>query len=180
MKALLIIDVQNDFCPGGALGIKEGNKVVPVINNIIDKFDVVIASKDWHPADSIHFEKWPPHCLQNSHGADFNPDLKTEKIQEVFNKGTRNLDDGYSAFEATNLNLEEYLKEKGMEQLYIAGLATDYCVKNTVLDACKLGIETYVVVDAVKAVNLSAGDDKKALKQMDEAGCKLIYSNEIS
>ncbi len=98
MKALLIVDVQNDFCPGGTLAVPEGDKVVPVINQIMDFFPLVIASKDWHPTDSVHFKKWPPHCLQNTPGSDFHPQLNSSKIKTVFLKGTKNKDDGYSTF----------------------------------------------------------------------------------
>ncbi|NLH29469.1 MAG: nicotinamidase [Bacteroidales bacterium] len=178
-KALLIVDVQNDFCPGGALAVKDGDKVVPVINGIIDKFDLVLASKDWHPVDSVHFEKWPVHCVQNTYGADFHPDLQTDKIDRVLLKGTQNKDDGYSAFEATNISLADFLREEGVTDLYVCGLATDYCVKATALDACKLGFRTYVITDAVAAVNLNPGDDKKALEEISSQGCILVNSNEI-
>lgn len=178
-KALLIVDVQNDFCPGGALAVKDGDKVVPVINGIIDKFDLVLASKDWHPVDSVHFEKWPVHCVQNTYGADFHPDLQTDKIDRVLLKGTQNKDDGYSAFEATNISLADFLREEGVTDLYVCGLATDYCVKATALDACKLGFRTYVITDAVAAVNLNPGDDKKALEEISSQGCILVNSSEI-
>ena len=178
-KALLIVDVQNDFCPGGALAVKDGDKVVPVINGIIDKFDLVLASKDWHPVDSVHFEKWPVHCVQNTYGADFHPDLQTDKIDRVLLKGTQNKDDGYSAFEATNVSLADFLREEGVTDLYVCGLATDYCVKATALDACKLGFRTYVITDAVAAVNLNPGDDKKALEEISSQGCILVNSKEI-
>ncbi|HXL00666.1 MAG TPA: nicotinamidase [Dysgonamonadaceae bacterium] len=178
-KALLIVDVQNDFCPGGALAVKDGDKVVPVINGIIDKFDLVLASKDWHPVDSVHFEKWPVHCVQNTYGADFHPDLQTDKIDRVLLKGTQNKDDGYSAFEATNISLADFLRGEGVTDLYVCGLATDYCVKATALDACKLGFRTYVITDAVAAVNLNPGDDKKALEEISSQGCVLVNSNEI-
>jgi nicotinamidase/pyrazinamidase len=178
-KALLIVDVQNDFCPGGALAVKDGDKVVPVINGIIDKFDLVLASKDWHPVDSVHFEKWPVHCVQNTYGADFHPDLQTDKIDRVLLKGTQNKDEGYSAFEATNISLADFLREEGVTDLYVCGLATDYCVKATALDACKLGFRTYVITDAVAAVNLNPGDDKKALEEISSQGCILVNSNEI-
>ncbi|MGB4567907.1 MAG: nicotinamidase [Dysgonamonadaceae bacterium] len=178
-KALLIVDVQNDFCPGGALAVKDGDKVVPVINGIIDKFDLVLASKDWHPVDSVHFEKWPVHCVQNTYGADFHPDLQTDKIDRVLLKGTQNKYDGYSAFEATNVSLADFLREEGVTDLYVCGLATDYCVKATALDACKLGFRTYVITDAVAAVNLNPGDDKKALEEISSQGCVLVNSNEI-
>jgi nicotinamidase/pyrazinamidase len=178
-KALLIVDVQNDFCPGGALAVKDGDKVVPVINGIIDKFDLVLASKDWHPVDSVHFEKWPVHCVQNTYGADFHPDLQTNKIDRVLLKGTQNKDEGYSAFEATNISLADFLREEGVTDLYVCGLATDYCVKATALDACKLGFRTYVITDAVAAVNLNPGDDKKALEEISSQGCILVNSSEI-
>jgi len=139
-KALLIVDVQNDFCPGGALGVKEGDKVVSVINSIIDKFDFVISSQDWHPEESIHFEKWPPHCIANTYGADFHPALNTEKIGLKLQKGTANKDDGYSAFEATNVSFSDFLRKNNITNLYVCGLATDYCVKASALDAINHGI----------------------------------------
>ena len=178
-KALLIVDVQNDFCPGGALAVKDGDKVVPVINGIIDKFDLVLASMDGLPVDSVHFLKWPAHCVHNTYGADFHPDLQTDKIDRVLLKGTQNKDDGYSAFEATNVSLADFLREEGVTDLYVCGLATDYCVKATALDACKLGFRTYVITDAVAAVNLNPGDDKKALEEISSQGCILVNSNEI-
>jgi len=178
-KVLLIVDVQNDFCPGGALAVKDGDKVVPVINSIIDKFDLVLASKDWHPVDSVHFEKWPVHCVQNTYGAEFHPDLQVDKIDRVLLKGTQNKDDGYSVFDATNISLADFLREEGVTDLYVCGLATDYCVKATALDACKQGFRTYVITDAVAAVNLNGGDDKKALEEMSSQGCILVKSSEI-
>ncbi len=180
MKALLIVDVQNDFCPGGTLAVPEGDKVVPVINQIMDFFPLVIASKDWHPTDSVHFKKWPPHCLQNTPGSDFHPQLNSSKIKKVFLKGTKNKDDGYSAFEATSADLADFLKKEKVEDLYVAGLATDYCVKATALDADKNGFETFVVEDAVAAVDKKPGDGEKALKAMARAGITLINSSEIT
>jgi len=178
-KALLIVDVQNDFCPGGALGVKEGDKVVPVINSLIDKFDFVISSQDWHPEDSIHFEKWPPHCIANTYGADFHPDLKTEKIGLKLQKGTANKDDGYSAFEATNTSFSDFLRKNNITNLYVCGLATDYCVKASALDAINHGIHTFVITDAIKSVNVYPGDDKKALDEMYRNGCTLVESGEL-
>lgn len=179
MKALLVVDVQNDFCPGGTLAVPEGDKVVPVINSLMDSFPLVIASKDWHPKDTVHFKKWPPHCVQETKGADFHPKLNVSKLKKIFLKGTKNRDDGYSAFEATNANLAEFLKKEGVEDLYVVGLATDYCVKATALDADKLGFETFVVEDAVAAVNAKPGDGDKALKAMTRAGVTLISSEEV-
>lgn len=178
-KVLLIVDVQNDFCPGGALGVKDGDKVVPVINSIVDNFDFVISSQDWHPEDSVHFEKWPPHCIANSNGADFHPNLKSEKIDLKLHKGTANKDDGYSAFEATNVSLPDYLRKNKITNLYVCGLTTDYCVKASALDSLNEGFHTYVIIDAIKPVNINQGDDKKALDEMYQAGCILIESGEI-
>ena len=180
MKALLIVDVQNDFCPGGTLAVPEGDKVVPVINQMMANFRLIVASKDWHPKDTVHFKKWPPHCVQNTLGADFHPKLDVSKIKKIFLKGTKNKDDGYSAFEATSADLGEFLKKEGVEDLYVVGLATDYCVKATALDADKLGFETFVVEDAVAAVNVKPGDGEKALKAMAHAGITLINSDEIT
>ena len=180
MKALLIVDVQNDFCPGGALAVPEGDKVVPVINRLMDLFPLVTASKDWHPKDSVHFKKWPLHCVQNTPGADFHPGLNAKKISKVFLKGAKNKDEGYSAFEASNNDLEKFLRKEGVSDLYIAGLATENCVKATALDADKRGFETFVVEDAVAAVNVTEGDGSKALKAMTKAGITLIESSEIT
>lgn len=178
-KALLIVDVQNDFCPGGALAVKDGDKVVPVINNIMDKFDVVISSQDWHPLDTVHFEKWPVHCLANQKGSKFHPDLDTAKINLKLLKGTENKDDGYSAFEATNASLANYLNEHNITNLYVCGLATDYCVRASALDALSLGLHTAIITDAIAAVNLQPGDDKKTLDELYEKGAVLVESSEI-
>jgi nicotinamidase/pyrazinamidase len=180
MKALLIVDVQNDFCRGGALAVPEGDKVVDVINGLMQKFDFIVASKDWHPANSVHFTKWPAHCVQNTPGAEFHPRLASGRFGHVFLKGTKNKDDGYSAFEATSDNLEGVLREKRITDLYVAGLATDYCVRASALDAVKKGFQTFVVTDAVEAVNVTAGDGAKALEEMRAAGVVLIESHDIA
>lgn len=179
MKALLVVDVQNDFCPGGSLAVPEGDKVVPVINHLMEKFDIIVASKDWHPSQTVHFQKWPVHCVQNSKGAEFHPQLRSAKIQQVFLKGTGNKDDGYSAYEATNFNLQEYLASNGVTEIYVTGLATDYCVRASALDAAKNGLTTFVVTDAVAAVNVQPNDGKKALDEMKSAGVKLVTSDNI-
>jgi nicotinamidase/pyrazinamidase len=179
MKGLLVVDVQNDFCPGGSLAVPEGDKVVPIINQLMDKFSVVVASKDWHPKQTVHFQKWPVHCVHNSRGADFHPGIQTTKIEQVFLKGTGNKDDGYSAFEATNLDLKDYLKKKGVTELYVSGLATDYCVRASAIDAVKNGFNTFVVIDAIAAVNVNPGDDKKALEDMKQVGVKTVTSHEV-
>ena len=178
-KALLIVDVQHDFCPGGALAVKDGDKVVPVINSLMERFDMVISSQDWHPADTVHFEKWPPHCIAGTVGADFHPELEWAKIDLRLLKGTENSDDGYSAFEATNASLTSILQENGVPSLYVCGLATDYCVKASVLDALKEGFHTYVITDAIAAVNQKPGDDRRALQEMYTNGCILVESDRI-
>ena len=178
-KALLIVDVQNDFCPGGALAVTDGDKVVPVINGLMDKFDLILASQDWHPEDTAHFDTWPVHCVRNTYGAELHPALRKDRIDQLLQKGTGAKDDGYSAFEATNISLNGYLEEHGIKNLYICGLTTDYCVKSTALDACNKGLHTYVITDAIAAVNAHPGDDKKALHEMYQTGCILMESSEV-
>ncbi|HLV63156.1 nicotinamidase [Galbibacter sp.] len=179
MKALLIVDVQNDFCTGGALATRGGEEVAPVINNIADKFDLVVASKDWHPEETVHFEKWPVHCVAGTHGAEFHAELNSKIIDQVVEKGTANVDDGYSAFEATNLDLVQFLKSKEIDTVYVCGIATDYCVLSSALDAQKHGFKTVVIKDAIRAVNLKEGDGDRAIEQMKEAGCEVVHSNQI-
>ena len=178
-KALLIVDLQNDFCPGGSLAIKEGNEIVPIINELMDKMDLVITTQDWHPLDSTHFENWPVHCVANTEGAKLNPILNNHKIDQMVLKGTGHNDHGYSAFDATNISLSDYLKEQNVGSLYIVGLATDYCVRASALDSRKLDYKTYVVTDAIAAVNLEQGDGKKAIDEMYKAGCTLVRSEDI-
>ncbi len=179
MKALFIVDLQNDFCPWGALPTPKGDVIIPVLNKLMDKFDLVLASKDWHPEDSIHFQKWPKHCIQGTKGAEFPDGLNAEKINKIFLKGTGNKDDGYSAFEATNENLAEYLKQNNVDEFYVTGLTAEYCVKQTVLDALKNGFKTYVIKDGVEGIYQNEGDVEKAFKEMEEAGAVLLTSNEI-
>ena len=174
IKALLIVDVQNDFCPGGALAVTDGDQVVPVINQLIDQFDVVCASKDWHPDQTIHFDRWPVHCVANTPGADFHPQLNQDPIDQILFKGTSNRDDGYSAFEATNINLTQWLKQKGVEELTIVGLATDYCVKASALDAVDQGFKVVVKQEAIRAVNLLPNDGGKALNEMRQVGVEIL------
>ena len=174
IKALLIVDVQNDFCPGGALAVTDGDQVVPVINQLIDQFDVVCASKDWHPDQTIHFDRWPVHCVANTPGADFHPQLNQDPIDQILFKGTSNRDDGYSAFEATNINLTQWLKQKGVEELTIVGLATDYCVKASAIDAVDQGFQVIVKQEAIRAVNLLPNDGNKALNEMKQAGVEIV------
>ncbi len=179
MKALFIVDLQNDFCPNGALPTPKGDIIIPVINKIMDKFDFVLASKDWHPEHSVHFEKWPKHCIQNTYGAEFPNSLNSEKIHKVFFKGTGDKDDGYSAFEATNENLVDYLKKNNIDELYVTGLTAEYCVKQTVLDSLKNGFKTYVIKDAVEGIYQHEDDVENAFKEMQIAGAIIITSNDI-
>jgi nicotinamidase/pyrazinamidase len=179
MRALLVVDVQNDFCPGGALAVTDGDKIIPVINKLMDHFDLVVASRDDHPENSKHFESWPKHCIKGTEGAEFHPDLDTLKIDQVLYKGTGPEEDGYSAFQATNLKLEDYLREKGVEELYVVGLATDYCVKNSAIDAAGTGFKTYLVGDAVKGVNANPGDVDNAILEMKKNGVQLVTSEDV-
>jgi len=179
MKALFIVDLQNDFCPGGALPTPKGDIIIPVINKIMDKFDLVLASKDWHPENSVHFNKWPKHCVQNSYGSEFPAELNVEKIHKVFLKGTGNKDDGYSAFEATNENLADYLKKNKIDELYVTGLTAEYCVKQTVLDSIKNGFKTFVIKDGVEGIYQHENDVENAFTEMEKAGAVIITSDRI-
>ncbi len=173
MKALLIVDLQNDFLPGGALPAPDGNSIIPEINRIMEGFDLVIASRDWHPEDSSHFSKWPPHCIRDTQGAAYPETLKKGKIRQELFKGTGNRDDGYSAFEATNINLDGFLKKNKVTHLYLAGLTTEYCVKSTALDAVKHGYKTTVIAAATAGVRAHPGDEAKAYSEMEKAGVRI-------
>ncbi|MEO6683892.1 MAG: isochorismatase family protein [Ginsengibacter sp.] len=178
-KALLIVDVQNDFCPGGTLPSPAGDSVIPVINSLLDRFDLVIASKDWHPEKTVHFENWPVHCVRATHGADFHKDLDISKIDEVVLKGTSNIDDGYSAFEATNHDLTYLLKKNNIDTVYVCGLTTEYCVKATAQDALHAGFKVFVITDATGPVEAKKGDEVKALQEIKEMGIGLIQSRQV-
>lgn len=202
MKALLIVDVQNDFCPGGALEVPNGDRVVPVINRLSKHFDNIIQTQDWHPEGhssfaSSHPDKepfsvtnmdygeqvlWPDHCVQESKGADFHPDLVTTRSQLIIRKGFRKAIDSYSAFyendNQTPTGLTGYLRERNIEELYTCGLATDFCVKWSVIDGLKEGFTVTVVEDAVKGIDMD-GSVAKAWKEMEKAGAKRITSEQI-
>ncbi len=178
-KLLMIIDVQNDFCPGGALPVPKGDEVVPVINEIMDKFDYVIATRDWHPTETVHFNKWPVHCVRMTEGADFHRDLIREKINKIISKGTGNKDDGYSAFETEEVNLAEFIRSLGADKIYVCGLATEYCVRASAIDSVKNGFETYVISDAIRGIEVNKGDIEKAVLEMKEKGVKFLTSDEI-
>lgn len=179
--ALLVVDVQNDFCPGGALAVPEGDRVVPVLNEYVERFRdrglPVFASRDWHPEVTRHFEAWggpwPPHCVAGTEGAAFHPRLELPGDATVVSKGTDPEDDGYSAFEAATPageSLEAALERLGVERLFVGGLATDYCVRASVLDAAGRGLQPVLLLDAVKGIDVEAGDQARALDEMLRAG----------
>jgi len=177
MRALLIVDLQKDFCPGGQLAVPEGDRVVPVINQIISEFPLVIASKDWHPEDSSHFDDWPVHCVQNTEGAEFHDDLNQAGIEKVFLKGTDEKKHGYSVFAATSDDLEDFLSDSGVDELYLAGLATEYCVKETALEAAKRGFQTFIIEEAVAGID--EDDIEEARKELKEVGVNFISIDEL-
>lgn len=199
MKALLLIDIQNDFLPGGALAVAEGDLIIPVVNRLQAQFDLVVATQDWHPASHKSFSAnhpgkapfdttellglpqvlWPDHCLQGTSGADLAPALETNKIEAIFRKGTNPEIDSYSGFydngRLKSTGLAEYLRGKGVTQLYLAGLAADYCVYYSALDALQEGFETYVLEDAVRAI--SEEGYAAARKDIQEKGGYLLQSS---
>ncbi len=203
MNALILVDIQNDFLPGGALAVPEGDQIVPVVNRLQPRFDLVIATQDWHPAAHGSFAAnhpsrqpgevidlhglqqilWPTHCVQNTAGAEFAPDLDRTRWDRVFVKGTDATVDSYSGFfdngrrQATGLG--EHLREKGVDEVYIVGLATDYCVKFTALDALGLGFKTRLIADACRGVNLQPGDVQAAIEELRKAGADIVTSDEI-
>jgi len=180
MKALLIVDVQNDFCPGGALPAPDGDKIIGEINKLAKNFDIVLASRDDHPPESEHFKSWPVHCVTGSEGAKFSSKLDTSNIEKELVKGTDSKDDGYSAFEAKNTNLLEYLKSRDVQEVYITGLTTEHCVKNTAIDSSRNGFRTYVVTDAIAAVKPESDDEREAFVEMKAAGVIMIKSENIN
>jgi len=184
-KALLVVDIQNDFCPGGALGISGGNKIIPVVNKYIKIFSKnklpIFLSRDWHPKKTLHFKKfggvWPMHCVQNTKGAAFHPKLKIPKEAIIISKGTNPKENSYSTFQAQDANgqsLVNLLKIFGVEEIYIAGLATDYCVKYSAIDALKSGFKVKILKDAIQGVNIKPADSKEALSQITAMGAKEI------
>lgn len=196
--ALIVVDIQNDFIKGGALAVPEGEKVIPLINVIMEKFDLIVATQDWHPANHKSFAVnhpgknvgdvidlnglpqvlWPVHCVQNTPGAELVKTLNLSKITKVFVKGTDPEIDSYSGFydngHRKSTGLGEYLKEKGVKEVYVCGLATDYCVKHTVLDALSLGFYTYLIRAASRAVNLNPKDEENAVKEMRKRGVDVL------
>ncbi|MDQ1610757.1 MAG: nicotinamidase/pyrazinamidase [Pyrinomonadaceae bacterium] len=183
-SALILVDIQNDFCPGGSLAVKEGDRIVPVVNELQKRFELIVATKDWHPAGHSSFETlWPPHCVQETAGAEFVAALDTSRVARVFLKGTDLEIDSYSGFfdnehrRATGLG--DYLKERGVTDVVIVGLATDYCVKFTALDAVMLGFNTTVVADACRSVEVNEGDTARAVAEMAAAGVHITESRQL-
>lgn len=179
MKALLIIDVQNDFIKGGTLAVPDAELVIPVINQLMDKFDLILATQDWHPKKTAHFEEWPIHCVAGSRGVDFPEELHKEKINQIFYKGTGNKDDGYSGFEATNIELSNYLKERGISELYLCGIALEYCIKSSVLDALKEELEVFLIRDAIANFSKEQGKIDREYVELQEAGAQIVLSHQI-
>lgn len=202
MKALLIVDVQNDFCPGGALEVPNGDRIVPIINTLSQEFDIVIQTQDWHPKGHSSFASshdgkepfetiempygqqvlWPDHCIQGSQGADFHPDLETDRSQLIIRKGFRTEIDSYSAFyendDHTTTGLAGYLSERNVDALYTVGLATDFCVKWSVIDGLQEGFDVYVVEDAVKGIDIEGSVDQ-AWSEMQDAGAEKVTSKDL-
>lgn len=202
MDALLIVDVQNDFCPGGALEVPNGDAVVPVINKLSQHFNHVIQTQDWHPKGHSSFASshngkepfstmempygeqvlWPDHCVQGSKGAEFHPELVTTRSQLIIRKGFRKEIDSYSAFyendNQTTTGLAGYLKERGIDSLFVCGLATDFCVKWSAIDGLGEGFKITVIEDAVRGIDMDGSVDQ-AWKEMEEAGADRTTSDKI-
>jgi nicotinamidase/pyrazinamidase len=205
MNTLILVDIQNDFLPGGPLPVPEGDAVIPIANRLQEggRFDLIVATQDWHPAGHGSFAAnhpgrtvgevielnglpqilWPVHCVQETRGASFTDGLATTKIEKVFTKGTDPAIDSYSGFfdngHRKSTGLGEYLRARGVTDVYVCGLATDYCVKFTALDARQLGFNTFLIEDASRGVNLKPGDVERAVEEMRAAGVKVVRSEEL-
>ncbi|HXT60153.1 MAG TPA: bifunctional nicotinamidase/pyrazinamidase [Pirellulales bacterium] len=203
MKALLLVDLQNDFLPGGALAVPGGDEVLPMAKRLQPRFELVVATQDWHPADHVSFAAnhpgkkpgdiisldggpqvlWPVHCVEHTRGPELSAALDQRRIRKVFAKGVDPQIDSYSGFydngRRRSTGLGEYLREQGADEIYVLGLATDYCVKATTLDAVGLGFKTWLIEDACRGVNLKSGDAEHAIEEMQAAGVKLVSSEEL-
>jgi nicotinamidase/pyrazinamidase len=193
MDALLVVDFQNDFTPGGALPVEHGDEIAPAINAIADRFDFVVATRDWHPPDHGSFEGveidpakwegldppgiWPVHCVAGTEGAQLHASLDRSKIDQVVDKARDRYTQGYSAFHGGDL--AEILRARGVDHVYVAGLATDYCVKNTALDAIREGFGVTVVEDAVRGIDVMPGDSARAIEEIKAAGAQTVSSKEL-
>jgi len=203
MKALILVDIQNDFLPGGALAVPRGDEIISIANQLQFIFDIVVATQDWHPADHGSFAAnhpgrklyeqidldglpqtlWPIHCVQNTRGAELAPTILRERIEKVFQKGTDPGIDSYSGFfdngHRKSTGLGEWLKERGVAEVFGCGLATDYCVKFTALDAVQFGFKTALIEDASRGVNLGPTDVTEAIAEMKRAGVQVVNSTEL-
>ena len=181
--ALVLVDVQNDFCPGGALPVPDGDRVVPVLNSLLRQGGLLaVATRDWHPADHCSFAAqggpWPVHCVAGTPGAAFHPDLDLGRIEHIItNKATTRDEEAYSGFQGTDL--AAFLRGRGIKRIFVGGLATDYCVKATALDGRKDGLEVYLLTDAIRAVNVQPGDGGRAVAEMRAAGVIPITSADL-
>jgi nicotinamidase/pyrazinamidase len=181
-QALLVIDVQNDFCPGGTLAVPHGDEVIEPLNKLIDEFlergAPVYKSRDWHPPVTRHFADyggaWPVHCVRNTEGAEFHPGLRDDPRIKVISKGLDDKD-SYSAFDDTDLATQ--LHRQNVEEVVVGGLATDYCVKNTVLDALRQGFKVKAVENAMRPVDLQPGDGERAIDEMRDAGAEIVSTD---
>ncbi|MBN3582352.1 bifunctional nicotinamidase/pyrazinamidase [Algoriphagus aestuarii] len=202
-EALIIVDVQNDFIPGGALEVKEGDQIVPIINKIQNHFGFIVATQDFHPPDHGSFAAnhqgkkvgeyvglaglnqilWPVHCVQGTFGSEFHKDLEHEKWKAIFQKGTNPEVDSYSGFfdnaRRGDTGLGNFLKSNGIKKVYICGLALDYCVKFTALDSQSLGFETVLIVDATRAVNIDPMDGDFTIEELVKSNISIINSQEL-
>jgi nicotinamidase/pyrazinamidase len=180
-KALLIIDFQNDFTAGGALAVPEGDEIAGPVQRLAEGFDFIAATRDWHPPDHASFDTqggpWPVHCVQGSHGAEFHPAMTDIDPDVVVDVGQGRDDQGYSGFEKSEL--AAVLRSNDVDEVYVCGLATDYCVRASAIDACGEGFEVTVVEDAVRAVDVTPGDGDRALLQMRGAGARVATSDEV-
>lgn len=179
--ALVVVDVQNDFLPGGALAVAQGDRIFEPLNALMPRFRRVYATRDWHPKNHAGFQAeggpWPFHCLQNSPGAEFSPKLKTQHVDAVISKGIDPQTQGYSGFDGTDL--AQQLHRDKVKRVFVAGLATDYCVRATAIEARQHGFDVVVLTDAIAAVNVKPDDERKALDDMKGAGVRLATSGEF-
>jgi len=179
-KALIVVDVQNDFCPGGSLAVAHGDEVIAPLNNLMKEFldrgEPVYKTRDWHPPQTKHFAGygglWPFHCIQNTSGAEFHPDLLDDPRITVISKGIDDTADGYSGFDGTNL--DELLRADGVSEIWVGGLATDYCVKATVIDGVRRGFKVKALAEAMRAVNVNPEDGANAVEQMKAVGAEIV------
>jgi nicotinamidase/pyrazinamidase len=180
-QALLIIDFQNDFTAGGALAVPEGDEIAGPVRRLAEHFAFIAATRDWHPPDHASFDTqggpWPIHCVQGTHGAEFHPAMKDIRLDDVVNVGQGRDDEGYSGFERSDL--ARILHSNDVDEVYVCGLATDYCVRASAIDACREGFEVTVVEDAVRAVEVTPGDGDRAFGEMRDAGARVATSDEV-